>query len=99
MPVVLIILSASIPLAVAYSIGKFCFRGVPDVIALGVGAVIESLLVFGLLAAGVARPPAFLALGAAGLLPLLWLPRPKIPAPGGFAAIILGGYGVFYLIH
>jgi Dolichyl-phosphate-mannose-protein mannosyltransferase len=100
MPVVWIILGGSIPLAVAYSLGKLCFRSAPDVIALGVGAVIESLLIFGLLTAGVARPPAFLARAAIGLLPLVVLrPRLKIPAPAGLAAILLAGYGAFYLIH
>src|SRR6266852_571775 len=69
-------------------------------IALGLGAVIESLLVFVMLAAGIAQPSAFFALGAIGLLPLIWLrPRLSFPLPGGLPAVILAVYGVLYLIH
>src|SRR5262245_45893365 len=89
------------PLGVAYSLGRFCFRRVPDLIALAAGAVIESLLVLGLLAAGIAHAPAFAALAVAGLLPLVWLrPKPHIPALGGLpAAVVVGVYAVLYLIH
>ena len=99
--VIRILLGGLIPLAVAYSLGKLCFRHVPDVIALGLGAVIESLVIFGFMAAGVARPPQFLALAIVGLLPLLFLrPRFRGPAPTGLLLILIfGGYAVFYLIH
>src|SRR5882724_5287973 len=101
MPVIRIVLGGLIPLTIAYSIGKLCFRTLPDVIALGLGAVIESLIVFGLLAAGVARPPVFLALAVAGLLPLISRrTRFRAPVPGGLLLIlIVAGYAVFYLIH
>ncbi len=101
MSVIRILLGGLIPLAVAYSFGKLCFRNVPDVIALGLGAVIESLIVFGFMAAGVARPPLFLALAVAGLLPLLFLrPRFRAPVPAGLLLILVfAGYAVFYLIH
>jgi hypothetical protein len=98
--VVLIILGGLVPLAVAFSLGKLCFRDAPDVITLGVGAVIESLVIFGLLAAGIAQPPVFYALGALGLAPLIWLcPRLRFPMPGGLPAVIIAVYGVLYLIH
>jgi hypothetical protein len=101
MLVIRIVLGGLIPLAVAYSIGKLCFRSLPDVIALGLGAVIESLMVFGLLATGVARPPAFLALAAGGLLPLISRrTRFRAPVPGGLLLILIfAGYAIFYLIH
>jgi hypothetical protein len=96
----LIILGGLLPLAVAFSLGKLCFRNAPDVVALGLGAVLESLLVFGLLVAGIAQPSVFFALGAIGLLPLIWLrPRSHFPLPGGVPAVILAVYGVLYLIH
>ena len=96
----LIILGGLVPLAVAFSLGKLCFRDAPDVLALGLGAVIESLLVFSLLAAGIAQPSVLFALGAIGLLPLFWLrPRLRFPMPGGLPAVILAVYGVLYLIH
>jgi hypothetical protein len=98
--VALIILGGLVPLAVAFSLGKLCFRNAPDAIALGLGAAIESLLVFGLLATGIAKPPVFFALGALGLLPLAWLrPRLRSPMPGGLSAVILAVYAVLYLIH
>jgi hypothetical protein len=96
----LIILGGLVPLAVAFSLGKLCFRNAPDAVALGLGAVIESLVVFGLLIAGIAQPPVFFALGAIGLLPLVWLrPRLRFPLPGGLPAVILAVYGVLYLIY
>lgn len=97
----MILLGGLIPLGVAYSLGKLCFRRVPDVLALGAGAVIEAILVFCLLSAGIAHWPAFLALGALGLAPLAWLrPRPCLPLPRDLLlAAIFAGYGVFYLIH
>ena len=95
-----IILGGLVPLAVAYSLGKLCWRNAPDVLALGLGAVIESLLVFVLLIAGIARPPVFFALGAASLLPLLWLrPRLRLPMPSGLPAMILAVYAGLYLVH
>jgi hypothetical protein len=98
--VALIILGGFVPLAVAYSLGKLCFRSAPDVIALGLGAVIESLLVFALLALGIARPPVLVAFAALGLLPLAWLrPRLRLPMPAGLPAVILAVYAVLYLIY
>src|SRR6185436_17141499 len=95
-----IVLGGLLPLTVAYSLGKLCFRQAPDVIALGVGAVIESLLVFGLLAAGVARPAAFVALGVIGLAPLAWhQPRPHPLLPRGIVTLVFVVYGLLYLIH
>src|SRR6266481_2411804 len=42
----------------------------------------------------------FLALGAIGLLPLIWLrPRLRFPLPDGLPAVILAIYGILYLIH
>jgi hypothetical protein len=96
----LIILGGLLPLAVAYSLGKLCFRGAPDVIAFGAGAAIESLIVFLMLAAGVATTPAFLMLAVAGLAPLVWLrPRIRIAAPAGWPVLIFAAYGALYLIH
>src|SRR6185369_14467098 len=100
MAVAWIILGGLLPLAVAYSLGKLCFRQAPDVLALGVGAAIESLLVFGLLAAGIAHPPAFVALGVIGLAPLVWIrPRPKAPMPIGLLGLVFAVYGFLYFIH
>ncbi|HTM48965.1 MAG TPA: hypothetical protein VL285_09805 [Bryobacteraceae bacterium] len=88
------------PLAVAYSLGRLFFREAPDVLALATGAVIESLVIFCLLAAGIATPMMFVLLGGAGLLPLLWLrPRVSAPMPGGPVLLVFGVYGVFYLVH
>src|SRR5712692_1734718 len=95
-----IILGGLLPLTVAYSLGKLCFPKAPDAIALGTGAAIESLIVLGLLAAGIARPPAFVALGVIGLLPLAWRrPRPQAPVPRGLLGLVFAIYGVLYLIH
>src|SRR5689334_10605309 len=100
MAVVVIVLGGLAPLAVAYSLGKLCFRRAPDVIALGAGAVIESLLIFALLAADMARPPAFLALAVGGLLPLVWLrPRPRAPRPRGALLILFAVYAFLYFVH
>jgi 4-amino-4-deoxy-L-arabinose transferase-like glycosyltransferase len=100
MVVALIVFGGLLPLAIAYSLGKLCVRQAPDLIALGVGAVIESLLVFGLLVAGIALWPAFLALSVLGLLPLFFLrPRFRAPLPTGLPGIVIAGYAVFYLIH
>src|SRR6266567_7900729 len=95
-----IILGGLLPLAVAYSLGKLCFPQAPDVIALGTGAAIESLIVLALLAAGIAHPPAFVALAVIGLLPLAWRrPRPRAPMPRGVTGLVFAIYGVVYLIH
>src|SRR5262249_20179686 len=100
MQIALIVLGGMLPLAVAYSLGKLCFRQAPDMIALGAGAVIESLIVFGLLAAGIAYPLAFIALGVIGLLPLAWLrPRPLIPMPRGLILIVFVACGLLYFVH
>src|SRR6266851_533077 len=100
MTVAWIILGGLLPLAVAYSLGKLCFAKAPDAIALGTGAAIESLIVLGLLAAGIARPPAFAALAVMGLLPLAWRrPRPRAPMPRGLLGLVFAIYGVLYLIH
>ncbi len=101
---ILILLGGLLPLAVAYSLGKLCFRGAPDVIALGAGAAIESLVVFLMLTAGIATTPAFVALAVLGLAPLIWLrPRIRIAAPAGWPvlgfAVIWAAYGALYLIH
>src|SRR5215813_5039309 len=95
-----IILGGLVPLAVAYSLGKLCFPQAPDVIALGTGAAIESLIVLGLLAAGIARPTAFVALGVIGLLSLGWRrPRPRAPMPRGLPGLVFAIYAVLYSIH
>src|SRR5260370_15388005 len=95
-----IILGGLVPLAVALSLGKLCWRNAPDVLALGLGAVVESLLVFALLVAGIARPPVLFALGIICLLPLIWLrPRLRLPMPSGLPAIILAVYAGLYLVH
>src|SRR6476661_6140142 len=100
MTVAWIILGGLLPLAVAYSLGKLCFRQAPDVLALGAGAVIESLLVFGLAAAGIAHLPAFVALGVIGLAPLAWIrPRPRAPMPQGLVGLVFAVYGLLYVIH
>ncbi len=92
---ILILVGGAVPLVVAYSLGKLCLPSAPDVIALGVGAALESLLVFGLLSAGIARPAAFMALAAAGLAPLAWLrPRPRIATPRGPILLIFPAYGI-----
>ena len=97
----LTLLGGLIPLGVAYSLGKLSFRRAPDVLAFGLGAVIESIAIFCLLAAGIAIWPALLALGLLGLAPLIWLrPRPRAPMPAGLLlSLIFAVYGVFYLIH
>ncbi len=93
-----IILGGLVPLTVAYSLGKLCFPQAPDAIALGTGAAIESLIVLALLAVGIARPPAFVALGVIGLLPLAWRrPRPQAPVPRGLLGLVFAIYGVLYL--
>src|SRR6266850_3534848 len=92
-----IILGGLLPLAVAYSLGKLCFPEAPDVIALGAGAAIESLIVLGLLAAGIARTPAFAALGVIGLLPLARRrPRPLPPMPRGLIGLLFAIYALLY---
>jgi hypothetical protein len=97
----LILVGGMVPLAVAYSLGRLCFRRAPDVLALAAGASIESVIVFGLLAAGIAKTPVFVVLAALALAPLAWLrPRLSLPLPRHpLLLLILSGYGVLYLIH
>ncbi len=96
-----IVAGGLIPLAAAYSLGKFCFPRVPDVLALGAGAVIESGLIFCLAAAGIAVPPAFALLALLTLAHLIWL-RPRLRAPLPRDPLVIAVfvfYGLFYLIH
>jgi 4-amino-4-deoxy-L-arabinose transferase-like glycosyltransferase len=97
-------------LATTYALGViFLWKTpAPPEIALALGLAVESFLVFLLLLAGAAFPPAFLAIGAAACISMIWIRSKPLPetaaAPlgntGGIAAaIILGAYGAWYFVN
>lgn len=103
-----ILFGGSVPIAVAYSLGSFCLKGLrpPRTIALAVGAAIESTIVFLLLLAGRANWIAFAAMGVIALLLFFWRgtdqgravitrDRPIVV----LTVILLACYGFLYLIH
>ena len=97
-------LGAAFTLATAYLFGSVILRrrSAPPEIALGVGAAVESLLVFAMLSAGVAVWGAFLAMGAAAAALRLWLrpaagPREPIPC-SRWGIAILAAFGLWYLV-
>ena len=79
----------------------------PPEIAFGLGAVVESALVFGLLSAHLGHRAAFLLIGIFALTSLKWTRRQALVEPvkeplgtGRItAAAILGAYGVWYLVN
>jgi hypothetical protein len=99
----LALFGALFTLGVAYALGAIFFRSLPlpHVVRLGLGAAIESTLVFLLLLAGWASWPVFLA-GGAVCLALLW--RTKATAPPESPATrlvywIFAPYVVLYAVY
>jgi Dolichyl-phosphate-mannose-protein mannosyltransferase len=103
-----------LPLFTAYSLGVIAFRSLPlpAVMRIGLGAIIESLLIFVLFLSGHGTPTAFLVMGIlcnmAGIATLLFM-RPPIleehpavrldPISGWILLPILAVYFVLYLVH
>ena len=93
----------------AYALGVLVLRGipVPPEIALGLGAVVESALIFFLLCAHQGHRAAFLLIGAAALTSLRWVQRRPLaesaiqPVRAGqiAATVIFGAYGIWYLVN
>jgi 4-amino-4-deoxy-L-arabinose transferase-like glycosyltransferase len=93
----------------AYALGVLALRGkpAPPEIALGLGAVVESALVFLLLCAHLGHRAAFLFIGAAALTSLRWVRLRPLAEPAIeslrperiAAAVIFGAYGVWYLVN
>jgi len=104
-----ILFGAAFTLLVAYALGVLllCQLAVPPEIALGVGAISESLLVLVLLFSNAGHWAVFLCVGAAALAALRWFRRAPleeaVKRPLGkariAAAVILGAYGVWYFIN
>lgn len=98
------------PLVIAYSLGSLCLSrtAVPHTIRLAAGTAIESAIIFLLLLTGRATPGAFAALGAAALLPLIWV-RPRrysdaaVEGLGTFERwlfpAVFAAYGALYTVH
>ncbi|MGA2148841.1 MAG: hypothetical protein ABSH49_28195 [Bryobacteraceae bacterium] len=97
--------------ASAYAWGALAWRrfSAPPEVALAVGAAIESLLVFIVVACGAGGWPVYLGLGAAPLAWLAWRfryrapatrPLPKAPNwPSLLPAVPFLAYGVWYLVN
>jgi hypothetical protein len=105
-----ILFGAALTLAAAYAWGAVLLRRVaaPPEIALAVGAAVESLLIFLLLALHVGYWPVFLALGLAPLAALPFIGRTGLSdaavEPLGrygriAAGAIFAAYGVWYLVN
>lgn len=101
---------AALPLATAYALGTICFRALPlpAVVRLGLGAVVESLLIFGLFLMGWGSTTAFLVGGLACVSTLIFLrpARLKEPAAQPLDTLsrwlflpVLAIYFVLYLVH
>ena len=107
--VVSILFGAIFTAATAYALGVLVLRGLPapPEIALGLGAVVESALVFFLLCAHQGHRAVFLVIGAVAMGSLRWVHRhpisEKFAAPLGAvrlgAAVILGAYGIWYFVN
>jgi hypothetical protein len=98
-----ILFGAAFTLATAYACGLVVLRKlpVPPEIALGVGAIVESTLVFLLLVLHVGYWPEYLAMGAIAIAALPWFRGKSIDAiPRNRLAIALFvAYGIFYLVN
>ncbi|MEN6602141.1 MAG: phospholipid carrier-dependent glycosyltransferase [Bryobacteraceae bacterium] len=102
-PILSIVFAALLTLLTAYGLGRLWFRKneVPHEIVLAVGAALLSLLVFGLLAVGLAGKVAFAAVAAAGISALVLL-RDRIKRPAmrfSRPLWMLLPFGVLYLVH
>jgi len=102
-PILSIIFAALLTLLTAYGLGRLWFRKneVPHEIVLAVGAAILSLIVFGLLAVGLAGKAAFAAVAGGGISALVLL-RDKIRRPAmqfSRPLWILLPFGVLYVVH
>ena len=109
MPTLLgVFFGAAFTLLSAYALGAILLRRTPapPEIALGVGAVVLSFLIFVALLLNLGYWYVFLAVGAPAIVGLRW-PRRNSPAepvmPKGWplaaAALIFGAYGLWYLVN
>lgn len=104
-----ILFGAFFTAATAYALGVLVLRGTPapPEIALGLGAVVESALVFGLLSAHLGHRAAFLLIGVVALTSLKWTHRQALVEPAKqplgagriAAAAILGAYALWYFVN
>ena len=104
-----ILFGAVFTVGAAYSLGALLLRklAAPPEIALGVGAAGQSLIVFFLLLAGVARWPVFLAAGILPAIARIWFRRPPLPEPAKsplrrgwiIAGAVFGAYGIWYFVN
>ncbi len=107
-----ILFGAFFSLSLAWMLGRICLHRLPAprTITLAAGAVVESVIVFLLLLAGIANWIAFLLLGAVCLAIVIWL-RPGAPsladpsnAPADRVSLYLAGsilavYCLLYLVN
>jgi len=104
-----ILFGAILTLATAYGLGVIALRELPapPEIALGLGAVAESALIFLLLCLHQGRRAAFVFIGAAVLGALRWRRRHGLAEPVSqplgigwvAAAAVFGAYGLWYLVN
>ncbi len=99
-----ILFGGAFTLASAYALGSIALRKLPapPEIALAVGAVLESALVFLALLGGVGYWPVYLAIGASAMAAFPWL-RGKHAGEAvpwnRTAAALFAAYGLFYLVN
>jgi len=107
-----ILFGALFTLALAWMLGNLCLAplAVPQVIALAVGAAVESSIVFALLVGGVATRPSFIVLGVVCAGVFAWLRRtaPRLADPATTNAdrvtawllgAVLAFYAALYLVN
>jgi uncharacterized protein (TIGR03382 family) len=92
-----ILLGGVFTIASAYAWGVLTLRRLtaPWEIELAVGAAVESLLVFVVLACGAGGWPVYLAVGAAPLAALIWARRSRALATRGGGMFAVGCSSVF----
>jgi hypothetical protein len=105
-----IVFGGLLTLATSWTLGAvvLCRLPAPPEIRLATGAALLSTIIFALLLAGAAQWPIFLGIGIATLAASYWTPRAGLKAASALslsrsertaAALLFGGYGVFYFVN
>src|SRR5882672_4852956 len=102
MPLLQALFGGAFTLLTAYALGVLAIRRrpVPFEIALGIGAVVQSLLVLALLLFGAAYWWAFLAIGVVAIAAGVRRPGRPVSFPTELAGVaIFAAYGVWYFVN